>query len=189
MMFMSWRAGNIYELITDGSVAYELIRPMSVYSLWFARNMGLRLSGTLLRCVPVLIFASCLPAPYGIVSARLVTALMFLACVVLHGGQYRDCDYNAQLCNDVLHNVGAGRANTVSTFGRRVYGDLIPLPFMPDAFQRIVKLTAVWLYAGRAAARVQRQYRGAGDADAIGRSGDMADYTRDRGRTADAPRA
>ena len=44
MMFMSWRAdSSIYELITDGSVAYELIRPMSVYSLWFARNMGLRL--------------------------------------------------------------------------------------------------------------------------------------------------
>ena len=84
MMFMSWRAdSSIYELITDGSVAYELIRPMSVYSLWFARNMGLRLSGTLLRCVPVLIFASCLPAPYGIVLPDWGTALMFLVSMLL----------------------------------------------------------------------------------------------------------
>ena len=121
MMFMSWRAdSSIYELITDGSVAYELIRPMSVYSLWFARNMGLRLSGTLLRCVPVLIFASCLPCAVRHSSARLGHGAD-VPCVDAAGGQYRDCDYNAQLCNDVLHNVGAWRANTVSDIVRRVY--------------------------------------------------------------------
>lgn len=120
MMFMSWRAdSSIYELITDGSVAYELIRPMSVFAVVRAQHGAKAVgyaakvrAGADIRVVPARAVRHS--------SARLGHGAD-VPCVDAAGGQYRDCDYNAQLCNDILHNVGAWRANTVSDIVRRVY--------------------------------------------------------------------
>ena len=57
-LFNTWNADNdIFGMIMNGDVAYELCRPFSVYSMWFSRNVGARMSETLLRCVPVLLCA------------------------------------------------------------------------------------------------------------------------------------
>ncbi len=41
--------------IRSGNVAYELVRPIHLYGLWFARSFALRLIPTVMRCIPVFI--------------------------------------------------------------------------------------------------------------------------------------
>ena len=57
---------QLFDSITNGDVAYELCRPVRLYNMWFVRGMAVRLSKAVLRCIPVLLFAWLLPAPYGL---------------------------------------------------------------------------------------------------------------------------
>lgn len=43
--------------IKSGNVAYELIRPLDLYWLWFCRSMAMRVVPTLLRSIPLFILA------------------------------------------------------------------------------------------------------------------------------------
>jgi ABC-2 type transport system permease protein len=66
VFFMLWyRDNELINLITNGNIAYELCRPIDLYSFWYAKLIAQRLSGALLRCFPILIVAALLPAPYN----------------------------------------------------------------------------------------------------------------------------
>lgn len=56
--------GAIYMEIENGDVQYQLIKPQNIYIQWFVQGGGYRLSRTLLRCIPIIVIASLLPAPY-----------------------------------------------------------------------------------------------------------------------------
>ncbi|MEA5544553.1 ABC-2 family transporter protein, partial [Limnoraphis robusta CCNP1324] len=43
--------------VRTGAVAYELLRPLNLYGFWFARTLAFRAAPTLLRMVPMLLFA------------------------------------------------------------------------------------------------------------------------------------
>ena len=45
-------------LIRSGGIVYELLRPVDLYSLWFARTIANRVAPTLLKATPMLIVAS-----------------------------------------------------------------------------------------------------------------------------------
>ena len=66
-LFMGWIMENeIFSSILDGNIAYELVRPIRIYPMWYARSLANRLSMAALRCVPILIVALLVPAPYGL---------------------------------------------------------------------------------------------------------------------------
>ena len=44
-------------LIRTGGVAYELSRPLDLYTFWFFRTVAYRTAGTTLRVIPMVIFA------------------------------------------------------------------------------------------------------------------------------------
>ena len=135
---MLWqRDGDVLELITSGGIAYELCRPVDLYGMWFARFLGQRLSGTALRCVPVLAVAAFLPAPYRMTlpesaahfalfaAALLLSALLGTALVVLI---YVLTVKTLQL---------AGPSCAVGTLSEFFSGELIAIPFMPLPLQKI----------------------------------------------------
>ena len=85
-MFAAWgMEGEIFDVIRNGNIAYELCRPVGIYQMWFARSAANRVSRALLRCVPILTVASLLPAPYGPWSSFSVDAA---AGAVGYGGLY-----------------------------------------------------------------------------------------------------
>ncbi len=44
-LFMAWYFDNeIFDMITNGNIAYELCRPADLYTMWFVKNMAVRLS-------------------------------------------------------------------------------------------------------------------------------------------------
>ena len=49
-LFMGWVMENeIFGAILDGNIAYELVRPIRIYPMWYARSLANRLSSAALR--------------------------------------------------------------------------------------------------------------------------------------------
>ena len=52
---------ELADKIRTGNIAYDMCRPLDLYGFYYARVMALKLMGSLLRAVPMLLFASLLP--------------------------------------------------------------------------------------------------------------------------------
>ena len=135
-LYMMWfLEREIFDSITSGGIAYELCRPLDLYSMWFARNIANRMSKAVLRCIPLLLLATLLPKPYGIRPPKsLLTFLIFLfsmglallVTVAFSMILYLLCFY------------------TISPLGIRMVaffsGAVIPLPFLPDGIRKVCEL-------------------------------------------------
>lgn len=131
---------QLFDSITNGDVAYELCRPVRLYNMWFVRGMAVRLSKAVLRCIPVLLFAWLLPAPYGLtLPADLRTwfftllsmTLAFLLVIAFGMIVYMSVFYTISSQGIKL------LASSVSEF---LGGAVIPLPFLPDGIREIVNI-------------------------------------------------
>lgn len=55
---LPWNAdAEVRRIIRSGAVAYELLRPVDLYNLWFSRAMATRTAPVLLRAVPIFVFS------------------------------------------------------------------------------------------------------------------------------------
>ena len=69
---------DIQEMVKSGNVAYEQLRPLDTYWLWYARSMATRTAPPTLRALPLILFAgiilprSGLGHKHGIVLGNLV---------------------------------------------------------------------------------------------------------------------
>jgi ABC-2 type transport system permease protein len=132
--------GELSDQIVSGSVAYSLCRPMELYSLWAARLIANRIARWSLRCVPVLVFAALLPAPYGMIPPPGVgAALMFALSLALALLVVVGLSMYVYTLTFVMMSLTGPRL-LVSTLSDFASGLLIPLPLMPDWLQRILNL-------------------------------------------------
>ena len=137
-LVMIWSMDNeLLTHITSGNVAYELSRPLSLYTFWFARILAFRVSRTLLRCIPIFIVASLLPSPWGfglpgdISSFLLFVPSLFLAAVIVTALSMLVC------CITFVTLSPTGARLFLGVIGEFLMGAIIPIPFMPDYLQRV----------------------------------------------------
>ena len=138
-LFLLWSVdADILEMIKDGNVAYEIIRPADLYSLWFFRNLGSRLSKAALRCGPIFVIGFLLPKPYGLsLPPDLAAAAGFLisfamACFLIIGM----CMWIYVLTFYTVASKGV--QNIVGSIADFLAGSLIPIPLMPAAVQKVL---------------------------------------------------
>ena len=75
---------ELADSVQQGTVAYELVRPGDLYGMWMARSLALRLSRAALRCLPILLVAALVPAPYGLrLTVSPGTLALFLVSMAL----------------------------------------------------------------------------------------------------------
>lgn len=140
-LFASWQwEGELFESITSGNVAYELCRPVGIYSIWFTRSMAHRLSRAMLRCFPILIIAVFLPDPYGLGAPKdAVAAVGFVLAMVL--GLFLVCAFGMLVYMGAFYTISAaGLRMVASNVSEFLCGSIIPLPFFPDAAQTVLNL-------------------------------------------------
>lgn len=141
MMFSTWSGPtDIFESISSGQVAYEMCRPMDLYTMWWTKICAVRLSKTALRFVPVVAVSLFLPAPYGLVLPKEpATFFFFLLSLVL--------GFGVMMCMDML--MYGATFYTVSSRGVRILfsslsdfltGGILPLSFFPGWLQNILSL-------------------------------------------------
>lgn len=141
MLFMTWLVeSEIMDAIQNGGVAYELCRPIDLYQMWFSRTIANRLSAALLRCLPILVVAFFIPAPYGLVLPPDVgTFLLFLLTICL------GFLVTVSLCMLVyvltFFTLSPKGLQIVSvTLIDFLSGGVIPIPFFPDGIRRLMEL-------------------------------------------------
>ena len=141
-LFAMWNwEFDIVESVKTGTVAYELLRPTDIYSMWMARSIANRLARASLRMVPVIAVGILIPAPYGLrlsVSPAvfglflLSTALMVLVV----------CAYSLLVYALTFYLTDPNGIMVVSVAAADLLsGAIVPLPFMPEGFRRFAELT------------------------------------------------
>ena len=127
---------EIEELIRDGGVAYELVRPLDLYALWFMRTLALRTASTSLRCLPIFVFAG-LILPYTPMAgwtleppvsgaAALMFAAAMAAAIVL------SISITMLIHVSLLWTIsGEGMARVVPSLVIVFSGMIVPLPLFP----------------------------------------------------------
>lgn len=128
---------EVRQLMRTGSVAYELVRPCSLFWFWFARALALRSAPPLLRCVPLLLLAYCffgLQLPAGWISALWFIVSLLLAVVL-------SAAITVVLNSSLFWTIsGEGITMIVPTLAMALSGQIIPLPLYPDWMQPLIHL-------------------------------------------------
>ena len=126
---------EIRDMIRNGTVAYELVRPLDLYTFWFSRSLAARIAPTLLRALPIFIIAGLFfqlqPPPSwasaGAWAAATCGALLLSAAV------------STLLTISLLWTIsGEGIATLVPAGVFLLSGMIVPLPLFPDWCQPVL---------------------------------------------------
>ncbi len=142
VLFNTWAADNaLFAMIANGNIAYELCRPVSIYSMWFSRTAGARIAEVIMRCIPVLVCAFLMPKAYRMTPpVNSVAFLLFLLTLFLALGiTVTFCMIVYMLCFFTISPQGwrmvlTGAVDFLS-------GNIIPLPFFPKKVLFFVELS------------------------------------------------
>lgn len=140
-LFMAWLMENeIFDSIVNGNVAYELCRPIDIYNMWFSRSLANRISKAVLRCMPILLVAGFLPAPYGMMLPESLPAFMLFLLTMLTGTgvtvAFCMLVYMISFFTISPAGIRIVAVSTVEFFS----GAIIPLPFFPENIRKILEL-------------------------------------------------
>ena len=141
-MFNLWTYDNsIFDAITGGNIAYELARPVDLYNLWFMKNASIRLSNVSMRCIPVLVVAFLVPAPYGMSLPVSSGALLGFVITMLLGFLVA-CGFLMIIYALTFYTMQPqGLRIIFSAMSELLCGNLIPLPFFPEKLTKLIELT------------------------------------------------
>lgn len=138
LMMLPWNIdAEIRQMMRTGGVAYELLRPLDLYPLWFSRALAWRTAPTLLRGVPLfavaaLFFGLQLPANWTVAAGWMLATLL---AILLSSA------ISTLLNISLLWTIsGEGIANLTFAAVLVFSGMVIPLPLFPDWLQPVIKL-------------------------------------------------
>ena len=142
VLFNTWAADNdLFAMITNGDVAYELCRPVSIYAMWFSRTAGARMAEALMRSIPVLFCAFLMPGACRMtLPVNGVSFLMFLLALFLALGiTVSFCMLVYMLSFFTISPQGWRMVLTGAV--EFLSGNIIPLPFFPEKYVALIKCT------------------------------------------------
>ncbi|MCD9023146.1 ABC transporter permease [Cohnella silvisoli] len=138
---MLWfRDNELFQLITNGNIAYELCRPSGIYGFWYAKLLAQRLASAMLRCFPILLVAVFLPEAYRLsMPVDLTTAALF--AVTLFLGLFILVAISMLIYISTFVTMSAaGSLLMFGVIGEFLAGMVIPIPLMPSWLQSIVNV-------------------------------------------------
>ena len=132
---------ELADSVQQGTVAYELVRPGDLYGMWMARSLALRLSRAALRCLPILLVAVLVPAPYGLrLTVSPGTLALFLVSMVLM--LVLVCAYTMVLYALGFYLESTNGVRWLSLAAADLLGGaIVPLPFLPEPLRTIAALS------------------------------------------------
>ncbi len=129
---------ELQDKIRTGAIAYDLCRPLHLYGYYYARILAQKLTGSVLRALPMLVFAALLPEGWGLCLPASVPALLAALLALILG----------LLCVSALENITMGfTMRTLDPRGMQgmlnllmitLSGNLLPLTLFPDSWQRVI---------------------------------------------------
>jgi ABC-2 type transport system permease protein len=137
LLLIPWSIDKELEAqVRNGNVAYELVRPMDLYWLWYARSLAMRVTPTLLRCGFVLLVGIFfgLKAPASPL-AGFVFAFSLLLSAILSTAM------TALVVIGLLWTIaGDGIQRLMPHLTVFLTGMVVPLPLFPDWMQAFLDI-------------------------------------------------
>ncbi len=125
-----WRA-----MIRDGTVAYELLRPVDLFNYWYSRSLALVSAPMILRCPPLVALA--IPFLGMQLPPSWQAAAMFFLAVM--GAVFLSAAITTLLQLSLMWTLtGEGILRLISASSTIFSGAIIPIPFFPDWAQTIL---------------------------------------------------
>ena len=131
---------ELTDKIRTGSIAYDLCRPLDLYGFYYVRIMAQKMTGSLLRAVPMLVFAFLLPEGWGLMLPASAAGFTWSLAGLFLG----------LLCVCALENITMGfTMRTLDARGMQALlnllmmilaGNILPLTLFPDSWQKVIKL-------------------------------------------------
>ena len=140
-LYTAWvYADDISAAIENGSIAYEMVRPIDLYSRWFCQITASRLARAALRCAPVLFVAFIVPEPFRMsLPPNPVVLLMYLLSTALSLGVI--VSYTMLVYVTVFYTLSLRGIRTfVGALTDFLAGAIIPLPFFPGPLRAVLEL-------------------------------------------------
>lgn len=140
-LFATWMMDNdIFDAIARGNISYSLCRPIRIYNMWFSQSTAARVSRAVLRCLPILIVAAFLPEDYRM--AKPASAWHFgLFVVTLILGLLVTVAFSMLVYVLTFFTISPQGVRIVFTSMVEFFaGAIIPLPFFPPGWQRVMEL-------------------------------------------------
>lgn len=140
-IFMMWFwESDIASSVTEGAIAYDLVRPVDLYNRWFSQISANRLAKAVLRCAPILLVAFFLPEPYRMSlpasveqAALFILSLALTLCVV--------AAFSMLIYISLFYTLSPmGVRLIVAVLSDFLAGATIPLPFFPVKIQAVIQL-------------------------------------------------
>ncbi len=136
LMFLPWSGDReVQAMIRSGNVAYELLRPLDLYTLWFSRAVANRTAPVVLRALPLFTIAWLffgLQLPPSLASAAAWALATFGALLL-------SCAVSTLITLSLFWTIsGEGVAALMSVAVMLFSGMTVPLPLFPDRMQAIL---------------------------------------------------
>ncbi len=128
---------DIFECIKTGQIAYELVRPLNIYWMWFTKICAQRLSATALRFLPVIIVAVLLPENYRLGGPETMEALVIFIITILLGLVISTALLMLVYIVMFYTTSCTGVFNVFGSFAVFFSGMNLPIVFMPAAIQTL----------------------------------------------------
>jgi ABC-2 type transport system permease protein len=128
---------DIRGMIRTGSVAYELLRPLDLYALWYSRAVAQRTAPTLLRSVPIFLIAGLF---FGLQSPASWLALLgwFLTTA---GAVLLSAAISSLLTISLMWTVsGEGVTRLAPSLIIALSGMIVPIQLFPDWSQSFIRV-------------------------------------------------
>ena len=131
---------DVAAMIRTGNVAYEMTRPIDLYSLWFTRALSGRAAPLLMRAIPIFLFAGLFFGLRG--PASVAAGVMFV--VSLLGGLLLAASMTALLTISLLWTIsGEGISRLAPAPIFFFSGIAIPLPLFPGWLQSFIAVLPI----------------------------------------------
>ncbi len=127
---------EIREMVSRGTVAYEITRPLDLYSLWYSRAIAMRTAPVILRATPIFILGLLflqMGQPDSVASG-LAWMLATIGALML------GCAITTLLHISLFWTIsGEGISRIVPAMVMIFSGMVIPLPLFPDWAQAVMQ--------------------------------------------------
>jgi ABC-2 type transport system permease protein len=162
-------------MVRNGTVAYDLLRPIDAWAHWYARALAWRMASPALRAPPMVLAAGVLLPLLGLREWALAPPPSWTAAAAWVVAQAVALALSAAITTVLNVSLiwtisGQGVRTIVPHFVTILSGMIVPLPMLPDSLARVLQLlpfaclidTPYRIYTGDIAAAAAPAYIGVG---------------------------
>ena len=134
-----YKDSELYKLIREGNIAYELARPKDLYYMWYFKILGQRLADVTLRLVPIIVISMILPKPYTLILPYTVSSFILFIISLITASLLVTAISTLYPILTLLTLNEKGIVNIFMVMADILSGVIVPIPFYPKYLQIISK--------------------------------------------------